>query len=419
MNALKIVNLVITIVFMLCYTHQFLYVPVPWLRKEGPSKNKEGGGKIHVFAVLICARNEETVIGDLIDSIKRQTYPMEHVHVFVMADNCTDRTATVSASHGAKVYFRHDRQFVGKGYALDALLKALKEDYPMGFDAYLVLDADNLLDPGYIEAMNKKFSEGHDIITSYRNSKNFGDNWISAGYALWFLRESRYLNHARYLLGSSCAVSGTGFLFSKKIADEMEGWPYHTLTEDIEFSIAQIVKGRRIAFCKDAVLYDEQPTEFRQSWRQRMRWSKGYLQVFGLYGRDLLKGISKGNFSCFDMSANIMPAFILSVISIVSNISLGIWGALIGDDMMIALRSFGQLFVSMYSVLFLLGTITTISEWRQIHASAAKKILYTLTFPLFMFTYIPIAFSSLFCKGEWKPIRHCVTAKMCRQLMSK
>ena len=107
------------------------------------------------------------------------------------------------------------RDRVGKGYALQTLLGHLEQDYPAGFDGYFVFDADNILDPDYIAAMNRTFSQGHDIVTSYRNSKNYGDNWISAGYALWFLRESRYLNHARSLLGTSCAVSGTGFLFSR------------------------------------------------------------------------------------------------------------------------------------------------------------------------------------------------------------
>jgi hypothetical protein len=153
-----------------------------------------------------------------------------------------------------------------------------------GFDGYIVFDADNILSPDYIEQMNRTFSDGHDIITSYRNSKNFGDTWISAGYALWYLRESRYLNHARYRLHTSCAVGGTGFLFSQKVIDELGGWPFHMLVEDIEFSIHEITKGRKIAFCPDAILYDEQPTGFLQSWRQRERWCKGGLQVFTHYG---------------------------------------------------------------------------------------------------------------------------------------
>ena len=132
--------------------------------------------------------------------------------------------------------------------------------------------------------MNRTFCDGYDIITSYRDSKNYGSNWISAGYALWFLRETRYLNHARFLLGTSCAVSGTGFFFSQRILEKNGGWPFHLLTEDIEFTVHNIINGEKVGFCSKAVLYDEQPVSFRQSCRQRMRWAKGYIQVFQKYG---------------------------------------------------------------------------------------------------------------------------------------
>jgi len=408
MYTLQWIDYLIGIIFMLCYAYQFLYIPIPWLIK------KKTAGKPavpHDFAVLICARNEAEVIGDLIESLHKQTYPAEKLHIFVMADNCTDDTAAIAESLGAKVYTRFNRLQVGKGYALEVLMDHLKQDYPGGFDGYFVFDADNLLEPDYIEQMNKTFSEGNEIITSYRNSKNYGDNWISAGYALWFLRESKYLNLSRYLLGTSCAVSGTGFLFSRSVAREIGSWPFHLLTEDIEFSMNQIIRGRRIAFCKDAVLYDEQPTTFRQSWRQRMRWSRGYLQVFRDYGTRLLRGLFRGSFSCFDMSMTIMPAFFLSAASIICNVTLGIWGASIGDDPMIAVHAIGGMLLQMYGLLLAIGAITTLTEWKKIQTSPVRKILYVFTFPLFMFTYIPISFASLFFRTSWKPITHCVTAK--------
>ena len=93
----------------------------------------------------------------------------------------------------------------------------INKDYGNVYDGYFVFDADNILEQDYIEKMNQCFNQGNQIITSYRNSKNYGANWISAGYGLWFLRESRYLNNAREIIHSSCAVSGTGFLFSKEI----------------------------------------------------------------------------------------------------------------------------------------------------------------------------------------------------------
>ncbi|MCR4668501.1 MAG: glycosyltransferase family 2 protein, partial [Clostridia bacterium] len=177
------------------------------------------------------------------------------------------------------------------------------------------------------------------------------------------------------------------------------------------FSIDQITKGRKIAFCETAVLYDEQPVSFRQSWHQRMRWSRGYLQVFRNYGLKLLAGIRRGSFSCFDMTMTILPAFILSALSVICNLTIGIWGAVAGEDVMIAVASVAETLRNMYLMLFVLGAITTYTEWSHIRAKAGRKILYLFTFPVFMFTYLPIALVSLFKKTEWKPIRHTVSVQ--------
>ena len=403
MNILRIINQLIGILFALCYFYQILYIPVPWFRK---SKKPNKTNMTNRYAVLICARNEENVIANLIECLKHQTYEQRNLNIFVLADNCTDQTASIAEAAGAAVYERKDQALIGKGYALEELLRNISADHPEGFDGYFVFDADNVLKADFIEQMDRVFTEGHDIITSYRNSKNYGKNWLSAGYALWYLRESRYLNHARFLLGTSCAVSGTGFLFSRKILEETGGWPFHMLVEDIEFSIDQIVQGKKIAFCKEAELYDEQPTTFSQSWNQRMRWTRGYWQVFKVYGLRLIRGILKGSFSCFDMSMSIMPAFILSTLSIIDGIALGICDALNGGDVMIAINSIGYLFGEFYATLFFMGLITTITEWDHIHTKTIKKILYVFTFPLFIFTYLPIALISLFVDPGWKPIRH-------------
>ncbi len=409
MDILKTLNFIIAAIFFICYAYQFFYVPAVLIKMD---KNHKFAKK-HCFAVLICARNEENVISDLIESIHRQTYDRNFVRIFVMADNCTDRTANVARNAGAIVYRRNNTQLIGKGYALESLLESIKRDYPKNyFDGYFVFDADNVLDKNYISEMNKTFSDGYDIITSYRNSKNYGDNWISAGYSLWFLRESRYLNHARMLLNTSCAVSGTGFFFSSRILEKNGGWKFHLLTEDIEFTVHNIVNGEKVAFCPRAFLYDEQPTSFRQSWRQRMRWAKGYLQVFKNYGKDLAMGIIKGNFSCFDMAMAIMPAAVLTALSIVINSFVAVTTLLNGESIVPVLLSLGQSVLNMYLTLLLLGGITTITEWKMIHTSTIKKILYIFTFPFFMLTYIPISFSAIFTKVEWKPINHSVNVNL-------
>ena len=402
METLKTINFVIAVIFFVCYTYQFLYIPVPWLRKARP----HGPAKDNRYAVLICARNEQRVIGDLIASLRGQTYSQGLLSIFVLADNCTDDTAMVARVAGANVYERFNQVQVGKGYALQELLEHLEQDYPQGFDGYFVFDADNILAPNYVEAMNRTFSDGHDIVTSYRNSKNYGDNWISAGYALWFLRESRYLNGARCRLGSSCAVSGTGFLFSRRILEKCGGWNFFLLTEDIQFTIANVIRGEKVGYCPTAVLYDEQPTTFRQSFRQRLRWSRGYLQVFGKYGVSLFRGIFRGSFSCYDMTMNIMPAAVLSGASIAVNLGAAVYNCVNGGDWTVLAACLLQSFLSLYLTVFVLGVITTITEWDNIYCSATKKVWYAITFPVFMFTYIPIVIVSLFHNPAWQPIHH-------------
>ena len=403
MDFVRTINFIIAAVFFLCYSYQLLYIPAALLKKEPLHKPE----KKHLFAVLVSARNEEKVIGELIKSINLQTYGRENIRIFVMADNCTDETARAARNSGAVVYKRFNLKKVGKGYALEELLGHISEDYPKNyFDGFFVFDADNVLEENYIEEMNKTFSDGYKIITSYRNSKNYGDNWISAGYSLWFLRESRYLNHARFLLGNSCAVSGTGFFFSREIFEKCGGWPFHLLTEDIEFTVHNITHGEKIGFCKNAVLYDEQPVLFSQSWHQRMRWAKGYLQVFGKYGRELFKGIFRGYFSCFDMTMNIMPAVVLSVLCALINGFASFAAVLSGESVLPIIFSLGESLFNMYLTLFIIGAITTFTEWKHIHTGTVKKIFYTFTFPLFMFTYIPVSVAAIFKKVEWKPIEH-------------
>ena len=404
-TTLRTINAIISALFFICYAYQFLYIPLVLAKKSKPLASPS---KAHRYAVLIAARNEENVISGLLDSLRAQTYDMSLVTVFVAADNCTDSTAAIARAHGAVVYERFNQLNVGKGYALDFLLQHIGADYPVGFDGYFVFDADNILAPDYIERMNEMFSNGHEIVTSYRNSKNFGGNWISAGYALWFLRESRYLNGARTRLGSSAAVGGTGFLFSQRILNESHGWRFYLLTEDIEFSVYHILRGEKIAICESAVLYDEQPTDFRQSCRQRLRWAKGYVQVFLRYGGQLLRGAARGSWSCFDMSMSILPAFVLTSLCLLANITLTILGLMQGAGVWFALRSLLECLGSILAALLVLGGITTVTEWHRIHATTAQKLVYTLTFPLFMLTYLPISLAALFMKVEWKPIHHSV-----------
>ena len=419
MKAIIFLNCVISIVFTLCYAYQFFYIFVGLLKKP----TEYTAAKQHRFAVVVSARNESSVIGNLIRSIREQRYPSELVDIFVIADNCTDNTAEIAREAGAIVYERFNKEQVGKGYALDWMFNIIRTDYAeKAYEAYIIFDADNILDPNYIAEMNKVFDNGYRIITSYRNSKNYDGNWITAGYSLWFLREAKYLNNARMQLGTSCAISGTGFLVSAEVIKDNNGWIHHLLTEDIEFTIDSVIKGEKIGYCANAVLYDEQPTQFRQSYTQRLRWAKGFYQVFANYGSKLFKGIFKGNFACFDMLMTIMPAMLLTLLSIAINIVAIPVGIIThSPELPVLIKTLLQTIGNFYCMFLLLGAITTITEWGQIHCSKVKRVLYLFTFPIFMLTYVPIAIVALFKKVEWKPITHTVSkslSEICREEMS-
>ena len=409
MEIIRSVNFVLSILFIICYSYQFFYILAAWFGKKKTADHAPHNNK---FAVLICARNESAVIGGLLESIREQTYDQSKLTVFVLADNCTDDTAQTARSAGAAVYERFNTELIGKSYALSELIAHIAADYgDDAFDGYFVFDADNLLKKDYIEKMNDVFSQGYSVVTSYRNSKNFGDNWLSSGMGLWFLRESRYLNYARDLLKVSCALSGTGYLFRKEAlnASADDPWPFHTLTEDLEMTFSLVSRNIRIAFA-DAEFFDEQPATIKQSWNQRIRWSKGYFQAMRIHGLSILKGLFSGSFSCYDLVMNYVPALVFSVATLICNTVFLALTFITYQDPLVVLRSFGEIVFNAYATVFSVGAITTFSEWKHIRSGAVKKIWHMFTFPVYMFTFLPITLAAVFKKNVvWKPIVHTVT----------
>ena len=422
MQSIIWVNFFLSALFMACYGYQLFYLLYALVRPRvtGPTSRETPlpAPSGRQYAVLICARNEEAVIGELIQSVKAQTYPAQCLHTFVVADNCTDTTALSARQAGATVYERFNKAHVGKGYALQFLLESIWKDRGQdAFDGYFIIDADNQLATDFVAQMDRTFSQGHRVITGYRASKNYGENWISAGYALWFLRESRFLNGARMALGTSCTVNGTGFLVHKDIFKANGGWKHFLLTEDTEFSADCVLKGERIAYCPNAVYYDEQPVRFGQAWRQRLRWCKGYLQVLRAYGPRLFRGALRPHgFACFDSIMAILPALAIGLIGTLLNLACALVSIVQGGaGLDILVTSFLEGIFNMYLTLFLMGLAVTFGEWNRIACSPARKILYAFTFPFFTFTYLPISAAALFQRVEWKPIYHGAQARQAKK----
>ena len=416
LTPIVIFNFVIGALFVLCFLYQvvFFLVGIFYGEVKIPKAKRN-----HRYAFFIAAHNEEAVIANLIKSIKDQDYPSELIDIFVVADACTDDTARVAREAGAIVYERNDLARKGKSWVMDYGFDRILNEYPGKYEAFFIFDADNLLSRSYVSIMNDAFDQGYLALTSYRNSKNFGSSWISAAYATWFLREARFLNNARMICGTSCAVSGSGYLVSAKIIEGMHGWDFHTLTEDIQFSTFCAIHGVRIGYAP-AEFYDEQPVDFPASWKQRMRWTKGFYQVFFTYGSHLVKSIAFfRRFAAYDLFMTIAPGNLLSLISVLVNLTFIIVGSLshgfLATDRELAM-CFGSLMmtlVSMYMTFFVAGLFTTVFERKHIHCASKLRVFTNLfTFPLFMFTYIPITVAALFLKVDWVPTPHGVSVTL-------
>lgn len=235
------------------------------------------------FAILISARDEETVIARLLNSLQNLDYPRELYEVFVIADNCQDRTAALAREHGAQVYERNDPSKATKGFALSWFFQKTLQGPLKNFDHCVIFDADNLVDKDFLKIMDRHVQAGGRLLVGFRDSTNPGANAIAEANALFWYFQSRFMHQARGRLGLSLtSVSGTGFSFDLDLIRD-QGWHTQSLTEDVEFTMQMILRGVKGVFVRQAVFYDEQVTGFKQMMRQRLRWSVGTVQTMRLY----------------------------------------------------------------------------------------------------------------------------------------
>ncbi len=443
------------------FINSVLYFPRPLFVATGifATRKFKKAQKFHKYAIMIAARNEETVIGNLIQSINEQDYPSELVDVFVVADNCTDNTAKVSRQLGAYCYERSDDVNKTKGFALQFLVERIREDFGIeAYEGYFIFDADNLLKSDYISRMNDSFDSGEKIVTSYRNTKNFDDNWIAASYGIHWLRTVRGEHRGRSLFHLATRIQGTGFLFASEIIKN--GWNYTSLTEDRAFCADAVANGYKISYNNDAVFYDEQPVDMKIVMRQRIRWAKGHLQAFVETGGKLIKHIfitngmaNKGlkvnwfkrlinnlrlRFMSFDMFSVVFPnsivgsfekvlGFVLkTVLIIIAGQGLDAMGyvpdflkelmGFSGGDFITRNCALAILYLALYmlvsTVFSCLGGIVTaiyvfvLERKRIVPIKWYKKVWYCITFPIFDLIGKLSMIIALFKKVEWKPIPH-------------
>lgn len=354
------------------------------------------------FMAIIPAHNEESVIANLIDSLKKQNYPKELLDIYVIADNCTDKTAEIAKNAGAIVLERFDEENKTKGHALKWFLnKKIEEDAP--YDAFCVFDADNIAHEDFIKNMNKKLCQGEDVVQGYRDIKNPTDSWISAGYAIFYWTMNRFYHLARYNLGLSPLINGTGFMVKFDVI-KPTGWDTKTLTEDIEFSLKRIIAGKKLGWATDAIVYDEQPVGFKQSWSQRSRWTVGHMQCIQNYTKDLATATKEHktlmNFDGLLYIVGSIPMFVLTLVLLAINFIMFIGNGITAWELFENILRY-----LIPTFLLPIGTAILIMVLDRKPIKPMWKGL--VCYPLFLGSWLLINFKCLFKRDtSWEKIEH-------------
>ena len=357
------------------------------------------------FAILIAARNEEKVIAGLLESLDNQNYPKDLYEVFVIPNNCTDATEQIARDAGATIVLP-DEHISAKRQALKYTMQQLaqRED----IDAFAVFDADNIVHPDFLKRMNDALC--HDggkyrIAQGFRDSKNYGDNWISSGYSIFYWYQNLFFNRSRMILNGSASINGTGFILKKEIFLE-HGFDTYTMTEDIEFTAQCAINRERILFVEDAVTYDEQPTNIHTSWTQRRRWSTGTMQCFKRYSGKLLGGFFRGKgLPCLDMFMNFAAPYIqiISFLLLVCRIAFSAFGIIVSD----VISYFYSLGIIFFIATYIISIIMSAVIVMYNRKSLFQALTGVLLFPVFIIMWVPINITCLFVKSKkWTQIHH-------------
>lgn len=363
------------------------------------------------FAILIAARNEECVVGNLVESLMAQDYPQELYDVYVIPNNCTDDTAGAARRAGAKI-LDCTVPVKSKGEVLTFAFDHFFAKHDV-YDAYCVFDADNLVDPGFLTAMNNALCGGAQAAQAYRDSKNPYDSAMSGCYSIYYWMINRFYNRSRRNIGMTAMINGSGFMVSADLIKSMGGFHTYTMTEDIEFTTQCVLRDVKVEWVPEAHIYDEQPLTFAQSWKQRKRWSTGLLQGCSRYLPSLVKkGVGRHSRLALDQSI----FFLAPVMQVVCFVSMVISAVMAAFYLQIDLFPQTEVFWKLFSPIgfsFLLTAATsmlTLILERKWSIRMWKAVLY---YWVFIMSWIPINLICLFKKTTvWDEIKHTRSIQM-------
>ena len=357
------------------------------------------------FACLIAARNEEAVIGDLFSCLLNQNYPKHLIDVFVIPNNCTDRTETAAENAGAHI-INVGSDVKSKGAALNRAIRLLLPEPK--YDAFLIFDADNILNDDYLSAMNDAFVSGARVCKSKITAKNPYDSWVSGCYGLYFELFNKFFNEPRAAIGLSPKLIGTGMAVKRDVLIKMGGWNTETIAEDTEFNAECALRREKVSWVPDAVAYDEAPNSFIVSLIQRKRWVSGIMDVSLLKIGSLVRELFMKYYYSRSHRALVFDSLMILLVPFFQVFSV-LPGAILFASA--AVRDTGILYAHVYliglaisySVTFLFALFLAGSS----HYDTRRMLKAALMFPIFTASWLPLAIVSCVKRTtSWTEIKH-------------
>jgi cellulose synthase/poly-beta-1,6-N-acetylglucosamine synthase-like glycosyltransferase len=236
--------------------------------------------------------------------LKRLSWPSARYRIVVVADNCTDATASISREAGATVLERQDLTRRGKGYAL---AHAFTWSRSAGIaDAVAVVDADSVVSANLLESFATRIEAGACALQAHYGVLNATDSWRTRLMAIALGSYHKLRSRARERLGLSCGIRGNGWCVTHALLDKI---PYRSfsLTEDVEFGVDLGLAGYRVAYCDESHVDGEMVTSEHAARSQRQRWEGGRIRLIREKVPALLRAaVARRSLVCLDLALDLL-----------------------------------------------------------------------------------------------------------------
>ena len=260
--------------------------------------------------LVVAARDEEAVIGRLVERLAALRYPQEQLRIWVVDDGSDDRTPEVLQAYQRRypqlqVLRRPRDAGGGKSGALNAVLPKLQGRW------LLVLDADAQLQPDVLERLVAHAEQGNWSAVQLRKAVvNADQNLLTRAQAMEMALDA-VIQQGRLSNGGVVELRGNGELLQRQAVLSCEGFNEATVTDDLDLSFRLLVQGQPVSLLWDPPVQEEAVTAVAALWRQRQRWAEGGLQRFfdywgGLLGPEL-SAARKLDLSCFFLLQYVLP----------------------------------------------------------------------------------------------------------------